>query len=106
MRADGETVPRVEKPSRATRYSGRLAGRAQIVAEGLMSREEWEGVSQAAKELFAFGQAEAAKRGLILVDTKYEFGRDGQGNFFLIDEVHTPDSSRYWVRSTPMPYAA
>lgn len=71
-----------------------------IVAEGLMSQAEWEGVSQASKQLFAFGQAEAAKRGLILVDTKYEFGRDGLGNFYLIDEVHTPDSSRYWVKDS------
>lgn len=68
-----------------------------IVAQGYMSQREWDDVSKASMELFAFGQAEAAKRGLILVDTKYEFGRDNLGNFYLIDEVHTPDSSRYWV---------
>lgn len=51
-------------------------------------------VSQAALALFKFGQAEAAKRGLILVDTKYEFGKDAEGNIMLIDEIHTPDSSR------------
>ena len=52
-------------------------------------------ISSAALELFAFGQQEAARRGLLLVDTKYEFGRDSQGSIRLIDEIHTPDSSRY-----------
>ena len=46
--------------------------------------------------LFAFGQSEAAKRGLILVDTKYEIGRRPDGTLCFIDEIHTPDSSRYW----------
>lgn len=56
--------------------------------------------AKAAKELFAFGQVEAAKRGLILVDTKYEFGKLADGTIVLVDEVHTPDSSRYWVAGT------
>ena len=51
-------------------------------------------ISSAALELFAYGQAEAARRGLLLVDTKYEFGRDSEGIIRLIDEIHTPDSSR------------
>ncbi len=51
-------------------------------------------ISSAALELFAYGQQEAARRGLLLVDTKYEFGRDSQGTIRLIDEIHTPDSSR------------
>ena len=50
--------------------------------------------SKAALALFKFGQQEAAERGLILVDTKYEFGKDAEGNIMLIDEIHTPDSSR------------
>jgi phosphoribosylaminoimidazole-succinocarboxamide synthase len=74
----------------------------QIVAEGLMSQEDWDKVSQMAKDLFQFGQEEAAKRGLLLVDTKYEFGYDDAGNIFLIDEIHTPDSSRYWVKESYM----
>ncbi len=49
-----------------------------------------------ALRLFAFGQARAAERGLILVDTKYELGRTPDGRIVLIDEIHTPDSSRYW----------
>jgi phosphoribosylaminoimidazole-succinocarboxamide synthase len=53
-----------------------------------------------ALELFRFGQETAAKKGLILVDTKYEFGLDGERNLILIDEIHTPDSSRYWLADT------
>ena len=48
-------------------------------------------------DLFSAGQAWARKRGLILVDTKYEFGTDPQGKLWVIDEIHTPDSSRYWI---------
>jgi phosphoribosylaminoimidazole-succinocarboxamide synthase len=70
---------------------------ADIVSKGLMSQEDWDVASRAALELFEFGQKEAAKRGLILVDTKYEFGKDSEGRILLIDEIHTPDSSRYWL---------
>lgn len=51
----------------------------EIVRQGLMSQADWDSVSTAALQLFAFGQAEAAKRGLLLVDTKYEFGKDDKG---------------------------
>lgn len=72
-----------------------------IVKRGLMTQAEWEETSALALKLFAFGQEKAAKNGLLLVDTKYEFGRDVvDGKIRLIDEVHTPDSSRYWVGST------
>ena len=70
---------------------------AEIVNEKWMTQEDWDYVSAKALELFKFGQIEALKRGLILVDTKYEFGRDADGNILLIDEIHTPDSSRYWL---------
>ncbi len=69
----------------------------EIVAEGWLTAEEWAFCSAKALELFAFGQRIAAKHGLILVDTKYEFGVTEQGDILLIDEVHTPDSSRYWL---------
>ena len=69
----------------------------EIVSEGWMSAGDWETCSRIALELFAFGQARAAEHGLILVDTKYEMGRDENGNITLIDEIHTPDSSRYWI---------
>lgn len=69
----------------------------EIVETGLMSREDWEKASNIAFSLFRFGMETAEKNGLILVDTKYEMGRDEKGNIVLIDEIHTPDSSRYWL---------
>lgn len=70
---------------------------AQILDTGLLTKSQWDEVSQKALALFARGQQLAAKRGLILVDTKYEFGTDAEGNILLADEIHTPDSSRYWI---------
>ena len=72
----------------------------EIVSENWMTADEWEQCSRIAQELFAFGQAKAADHGLILVDTKYEMGRDKNGEILLVDEIHTPDSSRYWVADT------
>ena len=88
---------------------------AEIVARGLMTREQWDEASAAALRLFEFGQQRASERGLLLVDTKYEFGLDfsssssssgeenggnGKGRITLVDEIHTPDSSRYWLRDS------
>ena len=70
---------------------------AEIVENGLLTEAEWDEVSSTALKLFARGQEIAAKRGLILADTKYEFGKDADGNILLADEIHTPDSSRYWM---------
>ena len=70
---------------------------AEIVEQGLLSQAQWDEVSAKALALFARGQAMAAERGLILVDTKYEFGVDLEGNILIADEIHTPDSSRYWL---------
>ena len=72
----------------------------EIVNEGWLTQEDWDFCSQKALELFAFGQEKAAEHGMILVDTKYEMGRDSGGNIVLIDEIHTPDSSRYWITET------
>lgn len=69
----------------------------QIVETGLLTQEQWDTLSRHALALFARGQEIAARRGLILVDTKYEFGTDGNGAIVLADEIHTPDSSRYWI---------
>ncbi|GBG25421.1 Phosphoribosylaminoimidazole carboxylase [Hondaea fermentalgiana] len=69
-----------------------------IVRDGWMSKEDWDFCHEKAQALFAFGQKVASEHGLILVDTKYEFGRDLEtGEILLIDEIHTPDCSRYWV---------
>lgn len=70
---------------------------AEIVSQGLLTQAQWDEVSAKALALFARGQKMAAERGLILVDTKYEFGTDAAGNILLADEIHTPDSSRYWI---------
>lgn len=72
---------------------------AQIVGQGLLTAEQWDEVSSIALALFARGQQMAAERGLILVDTKYEFGTDETGRIRIADEIHTPDSSRYWIAS-------
>ena len=72
---------------------------AQIIAQGLLTAAQWDDVSAKALALFARGQQMAAERGLILVDTKYEFGTDASGQILLADEIHTPDSSRYWIAS-------
>ena len=69
----------------------------EIVNEEWMTQENWDYCSQKALELFSFGQKKAAENGMILVDTKYEMGSDADGNIVLIDEIHTPDSSRYWI---------
>jgi phosphoribosylaminoimidazole-succinocarboxamide synthase len=68
-----------------------------ILAQGLLTPAQWQSVSDYALALFARGQSLAAARGLILVDTKYEFGLDATGQILLADEIHTPDSSRYWL---------
>eukprot|EP00300_Choanocystis_sp_HF-7_P016505 c19428_g1_i1.p1 GENE.c19428_g1_i1~~c19428_g1_i1.p1 ORF type:complete len:353 (+),score=83.94 c19428_g1_i1:21-1079(+) len=77
-----------------------LISAEEIQSRGLMSAADWDTCQRYAHQLFAFGQRVAASRGLILVDTKYEFGKDGSGQVVLIDEVHTPDSSRYWVKDS------
>ena len=73
---------------------------AEIVNENWMKKEDWEYCSNKALELFSFGQKKALEHGLILVDTKYEMGRTETGEIVLIDEIHTPDSSRYWIADT------
>jgi len=72
----------------------------EILAQGLLTEAQWQEVSERAFALFARGRDIAARRGLILVDTKYEFGLDRAGRIILADEIHTPDSSRYWIGDT------
>jgi len=72
----------------------------EVVERGLVDAVLWEQVQNVALALFERGQMVAMKAGLILADTKYEFGLDENGELMLIDEVHTPDSSRYWEGST------
>lgn len=72
----------------------------QLFERGLVTPELFEVLERKCLALFALGQAHAATRGLILVDTKYELGRTPAGDIVLIDEIHTPDSSRYWYADT------
>lgn len=72
----------------------------EIVSQGLLTAAQWQQLSDYAFALFARGQEIAARHGLILVDTKYEFGTDAEGRIVLADEIHTPDSSRYWLANS------
>tara|TARA_Y100000816_G_scaffold211936_1_gene157503 strand:+ start:1861 stop:2781 length:921 start_codon:yes stop_codon:yes gene_type:complete len=71
-----------------------------IIEKKIMTLQEWETCKKYAYNLFQIGQEIALKNGLILVDTKYEFGVDENGKIILVDELHTPDSSRYWFSNT------
>ncbi len=87
-------------PTTKEEHHDRPIAPAEIVSEGWMTKKDWDYCSYKAQELFSFGQKKAAENGMILVDTKYEMGRDADGTIRLIDEIHTPDSSRYWIAET------
>jgi phosphoribosylaminoimidazole-succinocarboxamide synthase len=73
---------------------------AQILQQGLLTKDQWDKLSAISLSLYARGCELAATRGLILADTKYEFGLDAAGRIVLADEIHTPDSSRFWRSAT------
>lgn len=73
---------------------------AEVVQRGLVDEALWDQVQAVALAVFERGRTLAAQRGLVLADTKYEFGLAADGRLLLIDEVHTPDSSRFWVADT------
>ena len=75
-----------------------LTSRAELIESGAISEERYDEAAALARAIFEEGTRFAETRGLILVDTKYEMGLDSEGRLRLIDEVHTPDSSRYWYR--------
>jgi hypothetical protein len=92
-------TPTTKEETHDTPISG-----AEIVSSSLMTASQWAFVEAKAIELFKYGQGVAALRGLLLVDTKYEFGFDAAtGTIYVMDEMHTPDSSRYWLAES---YAA
>jgi Phosphoribosylaminoimidazolesuccinocarboxamide (SAICAR) synthase len=72
----------------------------EVVEKGLLDQQTWDQVQSAALSIFQRGQEVSRNAGIILVDTKYEFGRAADGRVMLIDEVHTPDSSRFWKADT------
>jgi phosphoribosylaminoimidazole-succinocarboxamide synthase len=83
----------------ATGHDERLTC-AEVVSRRLVDADTWEQVQAAALAIFREGQAAAERAGLLLVDTKYEFGLDEAGRLHLMDEIHTPDSSRFWRAAT------
>lgn len=72
----------------------------EILDRKRIDKKTYEQMEKASLALYAFGSKLAEKHGLILVDTKYEFGLDDKGNLTLMDEIHTPDSSRFWIKKT------
>ncbi len=88
--------PIITPTTKSDVHDEKISGK-EVVQKGMMSQKQWDYVAGKALELFERGTEIAAKNGLILVDTKYEFGYDEDGNIFLADEIHTPDSSRYWI---------
>jgi phosphoribosylaminoimidazole-succinocarboxamide synthase len=92
-------TPTTKPPAGATSHDEPLTS-ADVVARGLIEPARWERVMAAALDVFRFGQETAGTAGLILADTKYEFGVTPGGEVLLIDEVHTPDSSRFWIAAT------
>jgi phosphoribosylaminoimidazole-succinocarboxamide synthase len=100
MRKNQRLPQPVFTPSTKEQEHDRTITPAEAVELGLAPRELIERVEDVARRLFLRGQELAAARGLILVDTKYEMGFDADGALTLIDEVHTPDSSRYWIAAS------
>lgn len=96
MRKNQKLPQPVLTPTTKSDLGDKNVSTKEIVEMGLLDLALWQKISDIAIKVFKRGQELALKRGLILVDTKYEFGIDDAGNLLLIDEVHTPDSSRYW----------
>ena len=87
-------------PTTKDKVHDRPVSREEIIDLGLMSAEDYDVAAKMSLALFSFGQETAKKNGLILVDTKYEIGTDSSGKIKFVDEIHTPDSSRFWISSS------
>ncbi len=96
MRKNQKLPQPIFDPTTKEAQHDRVLSPEQMIAEGFITQDLFERVKATALALFTRGQELAARNGLILVDTKYEFGIDADGALVLIDEIHTPDSSRYW----------
>ncbi len=92
-------TPLITPTTKADEGHDENISREEIIAQGLVSREDYELLEKYTAELFQRGTEIAAEKGLILVDTKYEFGKKN-GVIYLIDEIHTPDSSRYFYKDS------
>ncbi len=89
--------PIITPTTKSEQHDEKISGE-ELIKRNLMKKEQWDFISDKALKLFLRGTEIAEKNGLILVDTKYEFGYDQKGNIYLIDELHTPDSSRFWLK--------
>jgi len=92
-------TPIITPTTKSEEHDEKISGE-EIIKRNLTTKEQWDFISEKALQLFQRGTEIAEKNGLILVDTKYEFGYDDQGNIYVIDEIHTPDSSRFWIEDT------
>lgn len=92
---DAFPTPIITPTTKADAGHDENISKEEIIAQGIVSKEDYEKIEEYALKLFARGSEVAKQRGLILVDTKYEFGK-ADGQIYLIDEIHTPDSSRYF----------
>ncbi len=100
MRKNQSLPQPIFDPTTKEALHDRALAPSELIAEGFVTADLFERVKATALALFARGQDHAARNGLILVDTKYEFGLGADGTLVLIDEIHTPDSSRYWQRDS------
>lgn len=92
-------APIITPTTKSTQHDEKISAK-EIIKKALMTHDQWAYVSDKALKLFDRGTKVAHKHGLILVDTKYEFGYDEEGRIYLVDEIHTPDSSRFWVKDS------
>jgi phosphoribosylaminoimidazole-succinocarboxamide synthase len=88
--------PMITPTTKAAEGHDEDISREEILKQGIVSEQDYSVLEDYTRKLFSKGTEMAAGRGLILVDTKYEFGKDAEGQIRLIDEIHTPDSSRYF----------
>jgi len=103
MRKNQRLAQPIFDPTTKEAAHDRTLSAEEMIAQGFVGKDLFARIKDIALKLFSRGQELAARRGLMLVDTKYEFGTDAAGDLVLIDEIHTPDSSRYWQRES---YAA
>ncbi len=88
--------PILTPTTKSDEHDEQISG-TEIVSKGYMTQSEWDYCAAKSIEIFVFAAKKALENGLILVDTKLEFGKDSDGNIVLADEIFTPDSSRYWL---------
>ena len=87
-------------PTTKDKVHDKPVSKKEIIDLGLMTEEDFNVAAKMSLDLFKYGQGVAKENGLILVDTKYEIGKGEDGQIKLVDEIHTPDSSRYWIEKT------